>query len=182
MNSKQRKDKTRYKIRLSKAIKAQHGEYMFRLLRALNNMISLLSIRHCIDEGSLTVYQSEGTRSFVLDLEFGFLVEYLITFVEKVPKDVEGYFQQFPEVSSAFAELKSISATQDFAKLRSLRNNFIFHLNYQDEGKRTKKALSQLLKASARSKQVRQNANLVIRSTDPLGTRFVVTSYPSNVF
>jgi len=164
VTSSPRKNKSHYKIRLAKAIKAMHSEYMFRLMMAENNMLSLLVNRECLDlNKNLAEQINSGVRYFSLLLEYGFMVEHLIAFIENIPPEVQTYLRQFPNVAKLLTELQLLIADPRFAKLRTLRNSFIFHLDFKKNSKKTKDALALLLKASNQSKQVREEANLIIR-------------------
>lgn len=174
-----------YKIDLEAAKNSEHSEYMFRLMFALND---LLSARQIISlTGRIKTARKDALVSYAIRLFIAHLVEACIAFIEKVRPSREGkprhavydFIAKDPGSFALFKELDAQMRTADFSKLRDLRDYFIFHYNYEDNGSETAKALEALTYKFENCPSGLENR--IDRTTNPITTRFYVADELVNV-
>jgi len=162
----------------AKASAAEHSEYMFRLMLAVNDLLAVRQIQELIT--SLEIPLRDGISAYTIRIFQAHLVEACYAFIENVmpvgekqepQHTVYDFIKTNSQCLALFKGLERKTKTPDFNRLRKLRHTFVFHYNYQDHGADTQAALARLLEKA--QKCPTGNENLIIRGNE-LDSRFVV--------
>lgn len=178
-----------YRISLARAIKVTHKSYMFRLLIALNDLLSIHYLSSHFETFKAPVYMRNGIESYLVRMLRCHIVEAYIAFIQKIhpyrgrPADpVLEYIRADRDLKRHFDALDDIQANdKHFKAMKRIRNSFGFHYNYKDYGEDTDHALERLLRVAKSERSnggedliiIDPNSLLVLKDDYILQTRFV---------
>jgi hypothetical protein len=175
-----------YQINLAEALNVDHSSYMFRLLIALNDLLSIHYLSSCFGKFDSPVAMQNGIESYLIRMLRCHIVEAYIAFVEKIqnnPADpVLEYLCTDDDLKKQFEALDNIRLeNKHFKAMRAIRNSFGFHYNYRDHGEDTRKALDRLLQVAKSERSnggedlivIDPHSLLILKDDYVLQTRFV---------
>lgn len=176
---------TEIRIDLAKARKAPNYLYFVRLLRAMNDLLSVHQSIKAIDESTtLAPSVKLHLKMYLLSIQHGHLAEACKTFVYKInPNDshvnpVKTWILGKPKLRQQFTSLRKILDEQFATNLRSYRDNLVFHYDGDKQSKQTEiafdKQIAYWLKFSRKGPC---ELNLIVMGDDVTGHRYFIADH-----
>jgi hypothetical protein len=177
-----------YRIDLEKAAEAEHHAYMFKLMLALNDFLSIVYCDQTASGSSNKAERKEvhdGAVSYLIRMQHAHMYEAYLAFVKAVEPNEKKPTGQEPvylwianhgSLKQLFLKMQELSKSEYFERIGRFRSTFMFHYNNDQMSKATAKAVKQMI-AFQHSKPAgtEDGSNLIIRTPDdkPELNRFV---------
>lgn len=174
-----------FRIDLTKAKAAPNHLYFIRLLRALNDLLSVMqSIRAVEESSSLPQEFKKHLETYLLSIQHGHLVEACKAFVYSIEKNpnhvnpLRTWLKAKPPLYKIFSELRSMLDDPLYTSLRNYRDSLVFHYDSDNQSKQTEDAFDkQVLLWEQFSKQGPSKLNLIVMGDEPHQHRFFIADH-----
>jgi hypothetical protein len=141
-----------YKIDITKAATAPNAAYIFRLMIAVNDLLTLKQIYESSksSDASRPKHIRNSAIEYLLRMQQAHLFEAYDAFVTKIPtkgnsrekgESIANFVKQKPHLNAQLAKLNALKQDAIFKRIEAVRNNFSFHYNWDNEGQLTHEAI-----------------------------------------
>ena len=176
-----------FRIDLTKAKAAPNYLYFIRLLRALNDLLSVMQSIQAVEESSSLPNEfKKHLKTYLLSIQHGHLVEACKAFVYNIEKNpthsnaVRTWIQARPPLYGTFSELRSMLDDPLYTSLRNYRDSLVFHYDSDNQSKQTEDAFTKQVSLWEQfSKQGPSNLNLIVVGDEPHQQRFLLADHLS---
>lgn len=170
-----------YRFDLKVAKSKPNCRYVFRLMMALNDQLSIHWLYQQYAKCPEKSVVERGVLTYLLRIQASHTSEAYIAFVEPIrptrknpfgQDKVHRFITKKPTLLTKFEALEKHLDNPEFGKIRKFRNTFGFHYNHKSASEDTWKALNRLVRSVQRNPGDGDD-NLILRTESPVNSRFV---------